>query len=123
MPDLFGTEEEAWRLKRRAIPRTIFQHEKNTLRDLVKKGKFDAWYEMYSDMTGLNPNPDDPRHKYDYRAWFKAMRRDYDKWKPGIDPGDLMLHGPSAFKADDHPNRFIMLDGRLYDSKHERYVK
>ena len=34
--------------------------------------EFLKWYSETSDTTGLNPDPDHPDHKYDYRAAFKA---------------------------------------------------
>lgn len=57
---------------------------------------FEKWYSEIASKTGLNPNPDDPRHYYDYRAAFKA----------GAMP-DESGHWPSKFKTSDHPNRFV----------------
>ena len=62
---------------------------------------FQAWYRAWADKAGINPNPDDPRHHYDYRAAFLAGA------EPQIDPEDGRYHWPSKFKASDHPNRFI----------------
>jgi hypothetical protein len=60
---------------------------------------------------GLNPNPDDPGHRYDYRgAWLAGF---------GPDPNNDM-HWPSKFKDDDHPNRFVkLIDGQTLDSKYD----
>ena len=58
--------------------------------------KFQAWYASWAEKLGLNPNPDDPRHQYDYRAAFRA----------GAAPNEEG-HWPSQFKAPDHPNRFV----------------
>jgi len=44
----------------------------------------------------LNPNPDDPKHYYDYRAAYLA----------GASP-DKQGHWPSKFKLPEHPNRFV----------------
>ena len=59
--------------------------------------KFQRWYFAQAKRWGLDPNPDAPEHKYDYRAAFKA----------GQGPDPKTGHWPSAFKADDHPNRFV----------------
>src|SRR3990167_765913 len=40
----------------------------------VDEDQFQAWYKSWAAKTGINPNPDDPQHKYDYRAAFKAGR-------------------------------------------------
>lgn len=62
---------------------------------------FQNWYGSWARKSGINPNPDDPLHKYDYRAAYKSGA------KPEVDPGDGKYHWPSEFKADDHPNRFV----------------
>lgn len=59
-------------------------------------GGFDAFYQNWSQKSGISPDPDDPQHKYDYRAAYAAGARP----KPGE-------HWPSEFKAQDHPNRFV----------------
>lgn len=64
--------------------------------DLSEERQFRAWYAQQAARTGLSPDPDDPRHRYDYRAAFRA----------GAEL-DEQGHWPSQFKADDHPNRFI----------------
>lgn len=62
---------------------------------------FQRWYADWAQKAGLDPNPDNPLHKYDYRAAFRAGA------VPRIDPGDGLYHWPSKFKSDDHPNRFV----------------
>src|SRR3989304_4252909 len=57
---------------------------------------FQKWYKNWSSKLGLNPNPDDPRHQYDYRAAYKA----------GATP-DTNKHWPSQFKLEGHPNRYV----------------
>jgi hypothetical protein len=60
---------------------------------------FRKWYDDWATKYNMNPNPDDPSHKYDYRGAFAA----------GVNPPDVSKgeHWPSMFKADDHPNRFV----------------
>lgn len=58
---------------------------------------FRRWYAERARVWGLNPNPDDPLHLYDYRAAFRA----------GAEPDPASGHWPSEFKADAHPNRYV----------------
>src|SRR3972149_10892014 len=60
------------------------------------ESNFQEWYKGWSSKLGLNPNPDDPRHQYDYRAAYKA----------GATPNESN-HWPSEFKKEGHPNRFV----------------
>lgn len=62
----------------------------------VDEDEFQRWYAEKAAQTGINPDPDNPDHKYDYRAAFAA----------GAEP-NAEGHWPSQFKADDHPNRFV----------------
>ena len=62
---------------------------------------FQDWYGRWSTIAGIDPNPDAPEHKYDYRAAYKVDA------KPDVDESSGEYHWPSAFKADDHPNRYI----------------
>ena len=69
---------------------------------------FQQWYAQIANKTGINRDPDDFRHKYDYRGAFKG----------GHQP-DVEGHWPSEFKDWDHPNRFIAQEGggRYLDTK------
>jgi hypothetical protein len=62
---------------------------------------FQQWYRGWADTAGIDPNPDDPRHQYDYRGAYKSGV------SPAIDPSDGLYHWPSQFKDPDHPRRFI----------------
>jgi|TARA_R100001530_G_scaffold133677_1_gene107435 hypothetical protein len=75
---------------------------------------FSAWYAGVSNRSGVNPDPDDPRHYYDYRAAYEeGAELDEDS------------HLPSRFKHDLHPNRYIInkKDLSIYDSKYEKEAK
>lgn len=63
--------------------------------------KFQDWYAQWAQKAGLNPNPDDPRHYYDYRAAYMAGA------EPQIDPADGLLHWPSEFKLEGHPRLIV----------------
>ena len=72
--------------------------------------EFLDWYSSIAEKSKLSPDPDDPRHYYDYRAAHEAGA--------GLDG---RKHLPSEFKHDLHPNRFIIgKDLEIYDSKYER---
>jgi hypothetical protein len=63
--------------------------------------KFQEWYAGWAAKSDLDTDPDNPLHKYDYRAAFSAGE------EPVIDPVDGLYHWPSAFKSPSHPNRFV----------------
>ena len=74
--------------------------------------EFSHWYSNIAEKSNLSPDPDDPRHYYDYRAAHEAGA--------GLDE---RKHLPSEFKHDLHPNRFIdQGDGTFLDSKNNTYV-
>lgn len=68
------------------------------LRGPGDEAAFQQWYAARAQALGLNPNPDDPQHFYDYRAAFRA----------GAEP-DASGHWPSQFKLEGHPR--LILDG------------
>ena len=65
------------------------------------ESKFKDWYVGWAKKSGIDTNPDDPNHKYDYRAAYKAGVG------PSISKEDNRYHWPSQFKDADHPRRFI----------------
>ena len=70
--------------------------------------EFLDWYSGVAERANLSPDPDDPRHYYDYRAAFEAGAK-----------LDERKHLPSEFKHDLHPNRFVVgKDLEIYDSKY-----
>jgi hypothetical protein len=62
--------------------------------------KFDKWYGDWAKQSGMNPNPDDPRHFYDYRTAFKD----------GVTPPTKGGHWPSKYKIHGNPRMFV--DGK-----------
>ena len=66
----------------------------------MREEDFLSWYQKWAERTGLDPDPDDPRHHYDYRAaYFNGavpVQNKQGEW-----------HWPSAFKTKDHPNRYV----------------
>jgi hypothetical protein len=76
--------------------------------DGVANSGFDKWYAEQAKKNGLDPNPDDPQHFYDYRAAYRA----------GAKP-DETGHWPSEFKKSGHPREFLPIgeDGGMVDTK------
>lgn len=73
--------------------------------DEVQEMLFQDWYSAWANVTGINPDPDDPRHMYDYRAAY------LDKAKPTLALGDdNRFHWPSQYKVEGHPNEFVNND-------------
>ena len=71
-----------------------------------EEGNFQAgvratpWFSEYQNKYSEEPNLNTP--DYDYRAAWKAGAR------PEVrDPGDSLLHWPSQFKGQSHPNRYV----------------
>lgn len=77
-----------------------------------KEKLFKMWYSGWAKKLGLNPDPDDPQHHYDYRAAFNV----------GAKP-DKQGHWPSEFKSDDHPNRYVIQNGQIIDTKTGMVIK
>lgn len=75
--------------------------------DKSQEAKFQQWYKNNFSSRGLNINPDDPRHFYDYRRAF------LDGMQLVPDPTDLdengkpRLHGDSKYKLPGHPREFV----------------
>jgi len=59
--------------------------------------EFDAWYSGIARRYGLNPNPYDPRHSYDYKRAFEE----------GVRTPDASGHFPSKYKLPGHPNLVV----------------
>ena len=72
------------------------------------------WYSNIAKGSNLSPDPDDPRHYYDYRSAYEGGA--------GLDE---RKHLPSKFKHDLHPNRYIIdeKDLSIYDTKYEKSAK
>ena len=76
--------------------------------DRFNEQKFQKWYKGWAKIAGIDPDPDNPKHLYDYRSAYMAGAY------PTISKEDNRYHWPSEFKDDEHPNRFV--DG--WDTKY-----
>jgi hypothetical protein len=77
------------------------QAPRRTALSAKEEAEFQRWYKGWAQRAELDPNPDSPLHKYDYRGAFKA------KEEPQVDSGDGLYHWSSRFKDPDHPNRYV----------------
>lgn len=83
-------------------PKAILDAERPRTRlSTALEKKFKEWYRIRSTKAGIDPNPDHPAHKYDYRGAFKAGK------DMAIDDADGKFHWSSQFKDEDHPNRYV----------------
>ncbi len=74
------------------------------------EAQFQFWYNHWAKKTGINPDPDDPKHYYDYRRSY------IHGFNP--EPNDEGIYKwPSKFKHDLHPDRYIKENGEWYDTK------
>src|SRR3990167_1028985 len=62
----------------------------------AQERQFRDWYAGHAKRWDMNPDPDDPRQFYDYRAAFKA----------DVEP-DETGHWPSDFKKPGHPSLIV----------------
>lgn len=65
----------------------------------LDEADFQNWYRGAIRGTPINPNPDDPRHFYDYRSAYLS----------GVNGPNQTGHWPSTFKLEGHPR--MVLDG------------
>ena len=68
-------------------------------KDNSKERKFQTWYKLHAKKLGINEDPDDPLHFYDYRGA-------YDE---GVEPEYMEDHKqfewPDRFKIEGHPTK------------------
>jgi hypothetical protein len=63
-------------------------------KDAKREQAFRTWYAMQAQKFRLNPDPDDPRHYYDFRRAFQS----------GFQPSG---HWPSEFRLAGNPDREV----------------
>lgn len=73
--------------------------QRRTLLGEEDEGRFLEWYKRYADKTGNDPNPDDPRHYYDYRGFFNDTQ--------GREPLTEGMHLPDTYKFPGHPTYYV----------------
>lgn len=60
---------------------------------------FQNWYNAYAKINGLDTNPNDPRHAYDYRGFYRSLN-DWQRQSYLDSPG---VHLPDTYKWPTHP--------------------
>src|SRR3990167_3201722 len=104
-PDDYVTQTPGYEQRRQQQtvyqPSNFARTRERTQLDPIEERQFQRWYGNQAILLGLNLNPDDPLHRYDYRGAYRAGMG------PGYDPGSGEMHWPSQFKAENHPNRFV----------------
>jgi len=82
-----------------------------------QESKFQTWYDGWAEKSGIDKNPDDPKHQYDYRAA-------YENNAPPSIQDDGNYHWDSPYKGDWHPTRFIRnKEDKIYDTRNGRIVE
>lgn len=80
--------------------------------------KFRSWYVPLAMKLGINPNPDDPNHHYDNRAFYSAMMRG-----EATSPDKPGGHFPSTFKTEGHPRTYLAdPKGQVFDTRSAQYL-
>lgn len=81
--------------------------------------EFQRWYADAAKKLGLNTNPDDPDHHYDYRGFYESVKR--GEAKAPTEPGG---HWSSKYKTNDHPRRYLEdpINARFFDTENGRYT-
>lgn len=83
-----------------------------------EEGRFQDWYSKLAAKLKINPNPDDPQHYYDYRAFHRDMEA--GKVLPPDAPGG---HFPSTYKMPGHPRTYLDDgQGRMFDTRSAQYL-
>ena len=79
---------------------------------------FRNWYGGISKKLGIAPDPDDPEHFYDYRAFHRDM-----KAGKVISPDEPGGHFPSTYKKPGHPRTMLTgTDRRVFDTRTSSYL-
>jgi hypothetical protein len=66
--------------------------------DSDQENKFQTWYRDIAAKVGINKNPDDPNHFYDYRGAYKSG---------ALPTAESGWHWPSQFKTNGHPRTIV----------------
>lgn len=92
--------------------------QENALEAAAREPRFRKWYAGISAKLGINPNPDDPEHFYDYRAFHRDMEA--GKVIPPDQPGG---HFSSDYKMPGHPRTYLDDgQGRVFDTRSTKYL-
>lgn len=68
----------------------------------AEEAEFRDWYREMAAINRLCPDPDDPRHYYDYRGYWKECRPTRGSHGTLTEHGDYRF--PDRYKLPGHPN-------------------
>jgi len=97
----------------------------NNEKEMIKLQKFDqvavaqkeqAFQKFYADIAKANkldPNPDNPQHFYDYRAYFDAIQAGQAE-SPQFRPEHKQFRMPDEFKLPGHPQYYTNTDPQVW---------
>lgn len=82
------------------------------------ENQFQSWYVPLATKLGIDLNPDDKDHFYDYRKFYQDMQA--GKVIPPDQPGG---HFPSTYKTEGHPRSYLDDGaGRVFDTRSTKYL-
>lgn len=82
------------------------------------EAQFRCWYSGTDDVVRLNYHPDDPAHRYDYRALHRAMLAGHY-----LAPMRAGAPLPAAFKLPGQRKTYLpTMDGRCFNTRTSRYA-
>ena len=84
----------------------------------LEEQRFREWYGTVAKKLGIGEDPDDPEHKYDYRAFFRDMQAG-----KVVSPDQPGGHFPSTYKLAGHPRAHLQdRRGRVFDTRSASYL-
>lgn len=90
----------------------------NPIEAAAREQRFKKWYGQLSAKLRIAPDPDDPLHYYDYRAFHRDMEA--GQVLPPDAPGG---HFPSTYKLPGHPRTYLTdANGRVFDTRSAQYL-
>jgi len=103
--------------------RQIEQGKFDRLKAAQEEQEFQSFYADIAKRNKLDPNPDDPRHFYDYRAYFRAVKVGQAPL-PQFKPEHNQYRMPDEFKLPGHPDYYTNTDPQTWTVEQtQRYMK
>jgi len=103
--------------------RQIEQGKFDRLKAAQDEQEFQSFYSDIAKRNKLDPNPDDPRHFYDYRAYFEAVKTGQAPL-PQFKPEHNQYRMPDEFKLPGHPDYYTNTDPQTWTVEQtQRFIK
>lgn len=85
--------------------------------------EFQSWYAEIAEKNKLDPNPDDPRHFYDYRSYYKDLKAGITQ-PPEFKPEHNQYRMPDKYKLPGHPDYYTKQDPSTWtEEQTKKYMK